>query len=166
MTLIGTYIKSVSEQDKIQMINDFEEFEKNHSIGECFLREHAERWIGSLSINVVFVMELMTKECYRHFAHLYLDNERYITGMNIPKEWYDWLDDAGFHIDCHRYYKGFGRYWRVNIQGMLEVSEPFETFDRWANSSVAECPLPQTKEQFEATVKWLLNQTKEYDETE
>lgn len=71
----------------------------------------------------------------------------------LPKQWRKWVQKAGLRtaydskLDRHssyggdHYLKGHGRHWRVDCEGYLDVSEPFETFDRWANSLVRSVPM-------------------------
>lgn len=70
-----------------------------------------------------------------------------------PKQWRHWVKKFGlsFNADAHelrhrpyggdRYLKGHGRYWRLDYAGNLDMSEPFEEFDRWANSLELSVPM-------------------------
>jgi hypothetical protein len=83
----------------------------------------------------------------------------------LPKQWNHWVRDSHL-IDTSgglRKYKGYwlrgkGRYWRV-VRDTLQISEPIEDFDRWANSLVGSVPLPQTKADFRVAVNTLLEMT-------
>lgn len=66
--------------------------------------------------------------------------------VKLTKQWRNWTKSAGLkssyttslsrssrkHGEC--YFTGHGRHWRLNCSGFMDMSEPFETFDRWANS--------------------------------
>lgn len=49
---------------------------------------------------------------------------------------------------------GAGRHWRVNLNGMFDVSERHATFDRWSNSVVATYRVPQNKTELELYVRF------------
>lgn len=78
--------------------------------------------------------------------------------IELPKQWRKWCRKAGLRtsydskMDRHSpygggfYMKGHGRHWRVDCEGYLDVSEPFETFDRWANSLVRSVPMTAKNE--------------------
>lgn len=78
--------------------------------------------------------------------------------VKLPKQWRKWVQKAGLRtaydskLDRHSsygggfYLKGHGRHWRVDCDGYLDVSEPFETFDRWANSLVRSAPMTAKNE--------------------
>ena len=65
--------------------------------------------------------------------------------VKLPKQWRRWLKAAGlkpvYSTDMHRkrrwmgdhYLKGHDRFWRIDCLGNLDMSEPKEQFDRWAN---------------------------------
>lgn len=73
--------------------------------------------------------------------------------IKIPKQFYHWCEQN--HIKLIRkkrknkyYFKGFGRYFRITADNYFQVSEPVETFDRWANSVVFAFEMPQTQHEF------------------
>lgn len=63
----------------------------------------------------------------------------------LPKQWNRWVKNAGLKLSYPnsepRYLEGHGRYFRVDCVNHLDMSEPFETFDRWANSCEASVSL-------------------------
>lgn len=82
--------------------------------------------------------------------------------QKLPKAWFHWLRENGIRPETRRrpysgfYLKGRGRHWRVDCNGQFEVSCPFDDFDRWANSGVAEVPVPATRAGFRQAVADLL----------
>lgn len=71
----------------------------------------------------------------------------------IPKQFHHWCEQN--HIKLIRkkrknkyYFKGFGRYFRINDINQFQASEPFATFDRWANSIAFTFDMPQTQYEF------------------
>lgn len=71
----------------------------------------------------------------------------------LPKQWRDWLRAAGLkpsydtHMARHygvTYFTGYGRHWRIDYCGNLDMSETFDTFDRWANSCQLSLPMSAT----------------------
>lgn len=83
-----------------------------------------------------------------------------------PKQINRWAEKAGLHLipRAHSRYRcrwwhrsqfwvGYGRRWRVDIHGQLQVSDL--DFDRWANSLAAGVPLPTTEAAFIAAVRAL-----------
>lgn len=83
----------------------------------------------------------------------------------LPKQWKDWCAsmklklhgrstsrNQGFWFNL----KGRGHYWRVNCHGMFQRGDNYEDFDRWALCDIDECPLPQTKAEFQKAVRELL----------
>lgn len=86
--------------------------------------------------------------------------------MNLPKQWNDWTQRAGlrnsYSTDMQRkyeafYFKGHGRNWRIDCEGNLDMSEPFDAFDRWANSCEKSEPMTaKTCEEFKALVQGML----------
>ena len=86
--------------------------------------------------------------------------------MKLPKQWNRWIKKAGlvntYSSDLARcsdayYFKGYGRLWRLNCHDMLEISQPLEEFDRWANSVESRVTMNATNEkEFIALVKGLV----------
>ncbi|QDH83557.1 hypothetical protein [Achromobacter phage Motura] len=75
--------------------------------------------------------------------------------LRLPKQFNHWLKQEGlteerfrgFRRGHNHYWKGRGRYWRINCFGVFECSERFDTFDRWANSN------PQVG----VSIEWMAN---------
>lgn len=63
----------------------------------------------------------------------------------LPKQWHQWAKKAGLKLSYPRseegYLEGHNRYWRVDCVNCFDMSETFDTFDRWANSTEATAPL-------------------------
>ena len=84
--------------------------------------------------------------------------------VKLPKQWRHWCklmklkpEGRGKYNLRHFALIGRGRRWRVNMYGQFQMSEPHETFDRWANS--VDCsvyPLPNTKTEFIKNVNEML----------
>ena len=83
--------------------------------------------------------------------------------VKLPKQWRRWLKAAGlkpaglkpvYSTDMHRkrrwmgdhYLKGHDRFWRIDCLGNLDMSEPKEQFDRWANSLDLSLPMTAKSE--------------------
>lgn len=85
--------------------------------------------------------------------------------MKLPKQWKRWCKIAGlkpikYRRDKWSYYylKGHERYWRINRHDMFQCGDTYHEFDRWANSEIRECPIPQSQQQFVDAVQDLLYQ--------
>lgn len=87
-----------------------------------------------------------------------------MTKLVLPKQWKHWCSRLNLRTTCpntrrfggyDRYYytKGRGRHWRVNCLGTLDVSVPYEDFDRWALSCLKTFDLPKTFEEFKHIVE-------------
>lgn len=87
----------------------------------------------------------------------------------LPKQWKHWCADQ--HLKRHGtvfdknksawyYLQGRGHYWRVNDKGMFQCGDSYADFDRWALCSIAETPMPLTREAFRQSVRKLLEQKK------
>lgn len=72
--LTQIFVEELDDDVKIQMIKDYELFEKDGIIGACELRSRAEELMERLHIdtNIVMWMEQLVKECFRCFANRYL----------------------------------------------------------------------------------------------
>ena len=46
-----------------------------------------------------------------------------------------------------RYFRGYGRHWRVNARGEFQASVPSTMFDKWANSTYITISIPTTRQQ-------------------
>lgn len=71
--------------------------------------------------------------------------------VKLPKQWPHWCKrlhlrkDSTFRgTDEWTLLIGCGRHWRINVNGEFQASERHETFDRWANSTVATFTIPKT----------------------
>lgn len=68
--------------------------------------------------------------------------------MRLPKQFKHWLFLHGIKEEFKNskyYFKDKTRRYRVSSLGTFDVSEPHETFDRWANSTKHRYPLPTNK---------------------
>ena len=79
--------------------------------------------------------------------------------IKLPKQWRHWVKLAGLKPERIRgrgnllYLVGNGRRWRVDMYGVLNKGETLDTFDRWANSTEDNFPLPKTRDEFLRIVK-------------
>jgi hypothetical protein len=87
--------------------------------------------------------------------------------IKLPKQYRHWCKLAnlrpigkykrryGFSGKYYQYcyLKGRGRTWRVNSDGLFQMSEPYDTFDRWANSFFSEMEIPKTYKEFLAGIQ-------------
>uniref|UniRef100_A0AAU6W3L0 Uncharacterized protein n=1 Tax=Pseudomonas phage Cygsa01 TaxID=3138529 RepID=A0AAU6W3L0_9VIRU len=88
------------------------------------------------------------------------------TELKLPKQWKRWFKKAGLKDTYgsslsrrygQAYFKGHGRNWRIDATGNLDMSEPFATFDRWANSLESSVPMTaKTEKEFYNLVMGLL----------
>jgi len=62
-----TEIDKLSTQDKLKLISEFEEFEREGQIGQCLLRSTAAKIPGGQA-NITVMMTMVAMETYRHFA--------------------------------------------------------------------------------------------------
>lgn len=96
-----------------------------------------------------------------------------MTRVKLPKQWKHWckkariqpLESGRWSRDQYGYFylHGCGRYWRVDCNAQLCVSDANRHFDRWANSEVTSAPMPKTEAEFLATVKELLHKSRLVD---
>lgn len=94
--------------------------------------------------------------------------------VRMPKQWRDWLKEAGLKSTYSsilsrrygdHYLKGHGRHWRIDCCGNLDMSETFDTFDRWANSCQLSLPMSATnKDEFRRLVRNMLSVPPHTDE--
>jgi hypothetical protein len=68
--LTQRFVESLSEEDKLKIIKDYERFERDGMIGDSSIRSFAEAFMKEIEVdsNVVMWMERLAFECYRHFA--------------------------------------------------------------------------------------------------
>ena len=71
MRTIGALVAGFSEVEKLQLISDYEKFEKDGMIGECLLRSTANTLMPG-NPNVVLWMREIAFECYRYYAKKFL----------------------------------------------------------------------------------------------
>lgn len=87
--------------------------------------------------------------------------------IKLPKQWEHWCLDSKLSVHGKRYgkkrrdwlcLKGRGYYWRVNCYGMFQRGDAYEQFDRWALCDINEVPMPTSRSEFRAMVRFLLEQ--------
>jgi hypothetical protein len=79
MTTIAKYMEQLSDADKIQIIEEYEQFAKDGFIGTCKLRTVSREWIESLGgtdlgCSIVLTMNVVAGECFKYFAKKYLND--------------------------------------------------------------------------------------------
>lgn len=79
--------------------------------------------------------------------------------MKTPKQIHHWAYKAGLRPYRRgtrpKFYawKGRGRHWRINASGQFQASEPYASFDRWANSVQETWGMPGSEHEFIAIVE-------------
>lgn len=73
----------------------------------------------------------------------------------LPKQFQRWAKKAGLkpsyssslarRYEC-TYFTGFGRNWRINCHGELDMSKPFANFDKWAGGREESMPMNSKNE--------------------
>lgn len=70
MNTLRNYIDTLSYDELVALVNDYEWFERDGSIGECYLRDTAGRFLLP-GFSIVGLMERVTFEAYRALARKY-----------------------------------------------------------------------------------------------
>jgi hypothetical protein len=73
--MMQEHIKSLSEETRLKIIEDYKEFEKNGVIGNCVLRKETNSYMETKSIpyhNIVIMMNEMASNCFRYYAERYI----------------------------------------------------------------------------------------------
>jgi hypothetical protein len=71
MSSLRDFLFDYRDEDLRLLICDYEEFEKNGQIGDCYLRTTAHKYMESVKMsghNVVFIMEKIAFESFRRLA--------------------------------------------------------------------------------------------------
>ena len=66
------YVLTLPEDELLQIINDYEQFEKDGYIGGCLLRYETGKYLELYDIpqhHIVMMMETFIKEVFRYFAY-------------------------------------------------------------------------------------------------
>ncbi len=69
--ILREYVHKLSDDQKLEIIANFEEFETKGMIGECKLRFYANDFIKSIGAEQAMItvwMQYLAFECYRYFA--------------------------------------------------------------------------------------------------
>lgn len=69
-TITQEAILALSDEDKIVLIDEYEQFERDGFIGDCKLRALARTMPNGNSM-VTMWMTILAHECYRYFANKY-----------------------------------------------------------------------------------------------
>ena len=76
MFTVQKYVESLSDQEKLVIIENYERFEKDGAIGDEPIRFHAVQFIKLAvlgTVSIVVLMEKIAFECYRYFAKKHLE---------------------------------------------------------------------------------------------
>lgn len=82
MNVVRRTVNSLTDRERLQLIADYQRFEKDGFIGDCLLRQTAERisaTFGGGAGNPPLWMEQVANAAYRNFA------ERFIEEMDDGK---------------------------------------------------------------------------------
>jgi len=74
---IRDYIEELSWEKLLEIINDFEQFERDGAIGDCFLRSLSDKiqfQITQKHENIVIWMNMVANDCYRIIAENAIKN--------------------------------------------------------------------------------------------
>lgn len=72
MNLLQEYVAQLTDEQRKQIIADFELLERDGVIGDAAIRFHAKRVLPN--INPVMSMTFLGNECYRYYGKLYLND--------------------------------------------------------------------------------------------
>jgi hypothetical protein len=70
------FISGITDPEFYQIIQNYNKFEEDGCIGDCFLRSKAEEWLeqtGLSSSYVTFIMRELAFAAFRRFANIHLD---------------------------------------------------------------------------------------------
>ena len=70
MNTLRNHIDALDYHDLIALVNDYERFERDGSIGECYLRDTAGHFLLP-GFSIVSLMERVAFEAYRALARCY-----------------------------------------------------------------------------------------------
>lgn len=73
--VLQSFVESLTDNEKIQILAEREVFERDGSIGDCLLRQSAKNYMKQIGIpetNVVICMVIIAAGIDRYFAKLYL----------------------------------------------------------------------------------------------
>lgn len=84
--LVKEYVATFSDQEKRQIIKDYETLNEKGMIGDCLLRTKGEFLINEIGTNlpIVSFMNFIAVECYKFYAYKYLNNYK-----NDSTSWMD-----------------------------------------------------------------------------
>jgi hypothetical protein len=71
---VEKFVKDLSDDTRLSILEDYEKFRREGMIGECVLRFTAWRLMSSphSDSHVVFWMEHLASECYRYYGQKYI----------------------------------------------------------------------------------------------
>lgn len=75
---IREYVKKLDDATLYQIVDDYESFERNGSIGDSELREHVNIILNEVNgdkIKFIMWMEILIKEVYRNLAYRYIEGK-------------------------------------------------------------------------------------------
>lgn len=95
MTLLRDYVRNLTDDQRLQIVTEFEQFERAGQIGDGPLREHAQQVMekyGADEITVTRWMRDLTFEIYRWYASIIIlglraaDTRNTANSTDEPKE--------------------------------------------------------------------------------
>ena len=81
MNKFEKHVAKRTDEEKRQIIADYEQFQRDGFIGGCTVRTVAREWIDSLgasssSLSITGVMKDVAMECYKHFTNEFFKLEK------------------------------------------------------------------------------------------
>ena len=76
ITIYEKFLSTLTEEKMIQIISEYEQFEKDGFIGECLLREKVTQYESMLGYGTNYTtvnMINIATSCYRYFSNKYFD---------------------------------------------------------------------------------------------
>lgn len=76
---VREYVKKLDDATLYQIVDDYESFERNGSIGDSELREHVNIILNEIDgdkIKFIMWMEILIKEVYRNLAYRYIEGKQ------------------------------------------------------------------------------------------
>ena len=76
-TITEQWVYSLPDSQRMQLVFDHQQFERDGMIGDCELRRQAEKFMSDFGDagHVVLWMERLAFEAYRYYARLWIEKE-------------------------------------------------------------------------------------------
>lgn len=73
---VRDYVERLLDEERLAIIESYEQFERDGFIGDCAVRHHAEQLVKEMGVahegRIILWMEQLANAAYRHYALLYL----------------------------------------------------------------------------------------------